>query len=52
MITPKQYETLEKEERKLWRSHDFEATSLLSLGLPTEYLLNITKSAHVGEIGD
>jgi hypothetical protein len=24
MITPRLYETLDKEERKLWHSHDFE----------------------------
>jgi hypothetical protein len=30
MITPRLYETLDKEERKLWHSHDFEVGILTS----------------------
>jgi hypothetical protein len=31
MITPRLYETLDEEEKKLWHSHDFEVSTLASL---------------------
>jgi len=31
MITPRLYETLDEEEKKLWHSHDFEVSTLTSL---------------------
>jgi hypothetical protein len=36
MITPRLYEKLDAEERKLWHSHDFEVSKHLSFVSPRD----------------
>jgi hypothetical protein len=43
MITPRLYETLDKEERKLWHSHDFEV-GILNCTPPSEHFLAVLGS--------
>jgi Protein of unknown function (DUF1264) len=43
MITPRLYEALDKEERKLWHSHDFEVRIFMS-NSPSEHFLAVVGS--------
>jgi hypothetical protein len=40
-ITPRLYETLDKEERQLWHSHDFEVR-ILTCYSPFEYICSLS----------